>query len=42
MKYRRNKNWLLVDTEFGRKKYIRFDSRSNYWKFGAISYIWVH
>ncbi len=36
-----NKNWFLLDTEFGFKQYVRFDSRSRYWKIGAISYIWV-
>ncbi len=35
-----NRNWFLLDTEFNRKAYARFDGRSNYWKFGAISYIW--
>ncbi len=35
-----NKNWFLLDTEFGFKQYVRFDSRSRYWKIGAISYIW--
>ncbi len=36
-----NRNWLLLDSEFGFKQYVRFDSRSRYWKVGAISYIWV-
>jgi hypothetical protein len=35
-----NKNWFLLDTEFGSKQYVRFDSRSNYWKIGIMSYIW--
>jgi len=34
-----NKKWLLVDTEFRYKGYIRFDSRSEYFRFGAMTYI---
>jgi cytoskeletal protein CcmA (bactofilin family) len=33
------KKWILVDTEYGHKGYMRFDSRSDYFKFGTMTYI---
>jgi hypothetical protein len=37
-----NKKWILVDTEFDNQRaYMRFDSRSDYWKFGALTYIYA-
>ena len=33
---------IIVDTEFNNQKvYMRFDSRSDYWKFGALTYIYA-
>ncbi len=33
------KKWLLVDTTWQTRGYIRFDMRSNYWKSGSMIYV---
>ncbi|HFS68211.1 MAG TPA: hypothetical protein ENK67_08370 [Flavobacteriia bacterium] len=33
------KKWLLVDTTWMSRGYIRFDMKSNYWKFGTMTYV---
>lgn len=33
------KKWILVDTTWMTRGYIRFDMRSNYWKFGTMTYV---
>ncbi len=35
------KKWILVDTTWNSRGYIRFDARSNYWTIGAVTYIRV-
>jgi hypothetical protein len=38
-----DRRWLLVDTEYNRRAYIRFDSRSNYGRrFGKVTYVKVY
>jgi len=36
------KKWILVDTEFNQRGYIRFDSRANYLRGGTITYVRVY
>lgn len=33
------KKWILVDTTWRSRGYIRFDMRSNYWKIGTMTYV---
>jgi len=38
-----DRRWLLVDSEYNQRGYIRFDSRSNYGKrFGQVTYVKVY
>jgi hypothetical protein len=38
-----DRRWLLVDSEYNRRGYIRFDSRSNYGRrFGKVTYVKVY
>jgi cytoskeletal protein CcmA (bactofilin family) len=36
------RRWFLVDTEFNSRGYMRFDSRSNYGRFGSVTYVKVY
>ena len=36
------RRWFLVDTEYNTRGYMRFDSRSNYTKFGQLTYVKVY
>ena len=36
------RRWLLVDTEYNTRGYMRFDSRSNYGRFGSVTYVKVY
>ena len=36
------KKWLLVDSTWFSRGYLRFDARSNYWKFGTVTYVRVY
>lgn len=41
--YKPNKRWLVVDTLYsGKRGTIRFDIRSNYFRFGAMSHARVY
>ncbi len=33
--------WILVDTTYFTRGYLRFDSISNYWTVGSLTYIWT-
>ena len=35
------KKWILVDSTWSSRGYIRFDMRSNYWTIGTMTYIRV-
>lgn len=37
-----DRRWLLVDTTYMQRGYIRFDSRSNYGRFGSVTYVKVY
>ena len=37
-----DRRWLLVDTTYKQRGYMRFDSRSNYGRFGSVTYVKVY
>ena len=37
-----DRRWILVDTTYRTRGYIRFDSRSNYMKYGMVTYVKVY
>ena len=37
-----DRRWLLVDTTYMQRGYIRFDSRSNYMRYGMVTYVKVY
>ena len=36
------KKWILVDSEYHKRGYIRFDATANYFRFGSITYVRVY
>ncbi|MBA1437850.1 MAG: hypothetical protein FAF05_02485 [Epsilonproteobacteria bacterium] len=38
-KFLPERKWLLVDSTWMTRGYIRFDIKSNYWKFGTMTYV---
>jgi cytoskeletal protein CcmA (bactofilin family) len=37
-----DRRWILVDTTYRTRGYIRFDSRSNYMRYGMVTYVKVY